>query len=421
MNAVDVGDAHHSGGETVGLSGQVAVKLLVAAVATLLGMWGLWHSPRLRAAMATVPGLLLVLLAATFVATSLVALPETARVSRVASLVFLGYVAFILVALHVLGLPRVVASLLVGLVMFLIGSWLLYLLVPALGAFVEDLGAGNRVTRMGGLGHPNALARAAMLSVLLAIALMRSSRRWRRVLAMVVLLGLVTAAAALSRTAIAAGMVAVGVLLVDLLPTRRAVVGGLAATVLLLAGFIGWQLVHAGEPVASSLLLAATKTGNVEELTSATGRTEIWQAAWQWIGQRPWTGYGLGSAPALLVDHSQHTHNILLHPLLSAGVVAVVLLVMLLLWNCCAAAVSAEPLVRGVVAFVLVSGLFEDTLLDTFPGPPTLLWLVATLYPAMLAWPVAQRLAARPAEPRGDADGLAVEGIETEGYTTVVS
>lgn len=420
VNAMDVGDSARPGGETVGFSGQVAVKLLVAAMASVLGGWGLWHSRRLRNAMASGPGLLLWLLAATLVATSTVALPETAQVSRIASLIFVGYVAFVPMAVDVLGLRRAAVSVLSGLVLFLLGSWFLYLLVPSLGVFVEQLGAGQEVIRMGGLGHPNALARAAMLAVLLATVLMRQSRAGRGLLVLVVLLAVLTAAATLSRTAIVAGVVAFFVLLSDLLRTRRAVLGGLAVAVALLGGFIALRLAQPGDPLARLLVQVGTKTGDIEELTTATGRTEIWQAAWSLIQQRPLTGYGLGSAPVLLQDYSQHTHNILLHPLLSAGVVAGGLVSLLLLWNLVLVARSNEPLVRSVLAFVLVAGLFEDTLLDTFPGPPTVLWILATLYPV----PGMASAAARSPAPDvagGDNAREPVEGTGTGGYTTAVS
>ena len=77
-----------------------------------------------------------------------------------------------------------------------------------------------------------------------------------------------------------------------------------------------------GNDISGGVLSVVTKTGDVTELTSATGRTEIWAEAIRLIGERPLTGYGLNSSPALMEDFSYHTHNLVLHATFSGGVVA---------------------------------------------------------------------------------------------------
>ena len=95
------------------------------------------------------------------------------------------------------------------------------------------------------------------------------------------------------------------------------------------------------------------------------------------------TGYGLNSAPFLLLEFSLHPHNLLLHVLLSGGVFAGILVILLLAWNLFFGLASDEPLVRAISIYVIVSGIFEDTVLDTFASPSTMLWLIVMLYPSV--------------------------------------
>jgi len=75
-----------------------------------------------------------------------------------------------------------------------------------------------------------------------------------------------------------------------------------------------------------------SRTGEVYELTSFTGRQQIWQASWQLIDAHPWIGYGLSSVRAVLsqsyFDEWGNTvgtaHNSLLESLLTVGWVGTV-------------------------------------------------------------------------------------------------
>ncbi|SRR6056297_30658 len=380
FNPIDVSG---SGEQQVSLSGQVAIKLAVAGLATGLGVWGLLSLSRVRRILGTFTGTILLTLGMVFVLTSAVAISEIANVARVASLIFLAYVLFTITSVVILGIDRVAVCVLIGCSLFLLGSWFAYLLVPSIGVYVEDLGTHTKINRMGGLAHPNVLGRMSMLTAILAISLYRQQPKYRVVLVTLALLALATAITAFSRTAILAGMVGLAVLLFDLLPTRRGLVVCLTICAVGLFGLVAIELATGSDLVGKVLLSASTKTGNVEELTSATGRTAIWAEALRLIQARPWTGYGLNSSPLLLTNFSQHTHNILLHPLLSGGLAAGLLMALLLALNLVFGIRSEQRLIRSVAAFVLFSGLFEDTLLDTFPSPLTVLWLLVTLYPSI--------------------------------------
>ncbi len=66
--------------------------------------------------------------------------------------------------------------------------------------------------------------------------------------------------------------------------------------------------------------------------------------------------------------------------------------ILLLLWNLGLLLTSPNLFIRALCMFLLISGIFEDTILDTFPAPATLLWLVTLFWPAMDAMTRSQSL-----------------------------
>ena len=387
FNTIDLNYGYSGGEDHVGLDWQVAVKLVIAAACGVMGLMGVLMSSQVRVALASVPGCILVALAGVFVATSLVALPEAANVSRAAALVNFGYLCFVPTALSLLGLRRFAVICLVAMVINLIINWVMYLVFPATGIFEEELWDNTFVRRMGGLGHPNSVARSGVLSAILSLAMLRSRviaprlPAGRTILISVIVLACMTMIATFSRTAFVAGIAAAGLL--DKIFTRVGMLCTVGGIALLIAGIVGLELVNGGGFISDSFLSVTTKTGDMEELTSATGRTAIWAESIRLISLRPLTGYGLNSAPFLLKEFSLHPHNLVLHALMSGGVVAGILVLCLLGWNLFFGLISQEPLVRAISTYVLVSGLFEDTVLDTFASPSTLLWLVVMIYPAI--------------------------------------
>lgn len=80
------------------------------------------------------------------------------------------------------------------------------------------------------------------------------------------------------------------------------------------------------------------RSGSVQEITSFTGRSDIWKACWQLIQDKPLIGYGFGSVrveiPKVFYDHWGNTaataHNFVLESLISVGLVGTLPLIMVL-------------------------------------------------------------------------------------------
>tara|TARA_R110002049_G_scaffold2750_8_gene22312 strand:+ start:271748 stop:273037 length:1290 start_codon:yes stop_codon:yes gene_type:complete len=411
-NTIDLEMGPKTGEEQIGLDFQVGLKLAIAMCCAMIGCWGLIQSPRVRRAFESLPGATLFALAIVLMVTASVAIDSVATQCRVAALVNFGYLLFVPTALSVLGWRTMAKSILCGLAVYVVAAWTIYLAIPEMGVFQEQLGDDTAIARMGGLGHPNAVARIGVLTVLLSVSLMRrnpiesnaSRQRGSAIKSMgmycLIALALGITAAAISRTAIAAGILALMFLLSDRLFTRAGITWVLSGMVLGI-GVVLAALMFAGGggAISDKLLSAGTKTGEIEEIASITGRTEIWAETIRLIRERPITGYGLNSAPILLEDYSQHAHNMLLHVTLSGGLFAGALVLALLLWTMALGICSSEPLIRAIAAFILLSGLVEDTALDTFASPATILWLMILLYRPLKA---GLKLARSPIDSEGE-------------------
>lgn len=359
----------------------LALKLTNAVAAGAIGAWGVICIPRVRAILVTPPGLLLCAIAALFLLTSLTSI---SGISLPLALVFLAYLTFMPTCLSVLGLRATMASVLLGLLGFIVGALVLYVFLPNYGVFPEEFGDGVVVERLGGMSQPNHTGRAAMLGLLISAYFFRLPRAPRWLCLALAGLFVVAGLLAMSRTALLAGAVCLTIVNWDLVLTRA----GVALASLAAVGGIGCAFVLAAagrdEMIAEKLLGAFTKTGDVEEFTSLTGRNEIWRRSIELIQERPLQGWGLGAAKTVLTDHLQSTHNILLHPTLAAGVGAGLLTLLLLMWNLVNVFTYPQLLIRALSAFLLISGLSEDTIYETFPGACTLLWLTCCLWPVMV-------------------------------------
>ncbi len=390
-NSVDLGILSSEQEVNVGLDFQVGVKLMLSAAVSAIGVIGLLMHRRVQQALLGIPGIVLVAITCVFLGTSLLAYPEAATISRAASLIFGAYVCFVPTAVLLVGMRGYLAAVMSGLALHMMISWVLYLFFPSIGVFEEELAEATLVHRMGGLAHPNTIGRIAALSFVLSIAMLRSRElapklpAARTYLMWVAILAVATLVASLSRTSIVAAVAATGLLWIDRVWTRSGLAWCILAASLAGVALLGIELTGDGGVIAKTILSGATKTGDVQELTSVTGRTDIWAEAIRLIAQRPWTGWGLNSAPFVLTEFSQHTHNAVLHATFSGGLVAGFLVVLLLGWNLFVGLRDSEPIIRAISAFILVSSLVEDTVIDTFPFPATTLWIFAMLYPSLLA------------------------------------
>ncbi|MCC9657936.1 O-antigen ligase family protein [Rhodopirellula halodulae] len=366
---------------TVGLDGQVACKLLVAGMAAMVGAYGFLTSPSVRQTLTTLPPLVVMSILAlaglaTPIAISSASLPTT--------LINITFVVFMVVALFLLGLRGLVTAVLAGVTVTMCLALFFYFFVPKYGLFPELLADGLVVNRMSGTAHPNAVGRAMVLGGISTLYLFRAGTlRLNVALPLFVCFGF-AAYLAWSRTALLAGTFGMAILFLDQLTTRAGVA---AAAALALVGVMGLASVYVSgqeDHVVGKVLAKVSKSGDAEEITSGTGRSEIWAKAISLISDRPLIGHGFNAAPILMLEYSQATHNAVLHATLAGGLLAGVLMLGLLFWNVFLVFGSEHLLIRAFSAFTVLSCLTEDTILETFPGPCTIVWLLCIFYPVMV-------------------------------------
>jgi len=184
----------------------------------------------------------------------------------------------------------------------------------------------------------------------------------------------------LSRTPILAGLAGLTIVLLPLNRPSTYVILVLA----LVVGLCGWftaDAVVGNGRLLGKVLTSATKTGDVSEVTSLTGRTEIWSYAIKMIAERPIFGWGTGSAAVTFGTLSGHAHNILLQPTVALGIPGGILVAALLVWNLFCLFQYPNTILHAFLAFLFVLGLVETPLLGAFPDAMTPIWIAVCFWP----------------------------------------
>ena len=212
--------------------------------------------------------------------------------------------------------------------------WLMFVIIAAYFAigFTLEVALGTfrpwqSGHRFAGTLHPNSQAAHLSMMCLAAFALIPSEPKRRKWLYAAVAVGLVFVALTRSRTNLAAALVAltaVGAL-------RSSVKSKLISTYLaVMAGLVGTMLLMLAGKDPLTQLYEGAMLGREDDVASLSGRGFIWPICWEFIGQRPWLGYGYGSfwTPSrieLFLDELQFSmfeaHNGYLELLLGTGII----------------------------------------------------------------------------------------------------
>lgn len=271
------------------------------------------------------------------------------------------------------------------------------LVVLAVSAVTQLLNPADGSRWSGACSSPNAFGLMGALSVATGASLLVRSRAD--------MLGLVLAplgAAAMlladSRTAMAASALAVTFVL------RRVV--GRAAVPLLLLLCSALIAVSALSSNLQTTTVAVSRSGGSTEITTLTGRTDVWRVAVGAITDRPVIGHGyqgsvdvysLALAEGRIAWNARTAHNVILQALVLGGVPYLLcILVALGGWLRTATAASVDSR-EALMLIILVNGMTESFI----DGP----WLVYLILGAVAASVVAQRARARP--PATGAAGIA--------------
>ncbi|MEE8630478.1 MULTISPECIES: O-antigen ligase family protein [Methylobacterium] len=238
-----------------------------------------------------------------------------------------------------------------------------------IGTLLPDLGwippsHGEPQWRFQGLsGQPNVYAQQAGYLLTLALCARRERHLSRGAVLACLVVAIVAILLSNSRTTLLACLLAWA--LVGLRERGRlralAIPVGVAAALALLAGSLG------GGTGLDGLFGGLTRSGSASELTTLTGRTEIWSVAADLIAQRPLLGWGYNGTEQLIADsvpttfYGSHvnTHNMSVQLVLGLGFLGALPglgFVAGLLWRLLR---SPDPTRDQVTLLMVVSGLSE--------------------------------------------------------------
>lgn len=261
-------------------------------------------------------------------------------------------------------------------------SLVFYFVAPQMA--IDNTAGPNRLRGLTGSG--NSLGPIMSIGVFAGVYIWSSDKKSLRIFTALGIAFLLAALALSQSRASMFGLLA-GFLLVAALSNLfafmlTAVIGSIGAWTVLQPGLL--------DSILGGLAGLITRSGRVNEITSFTGRSEIWAGVFaKWL-QSPWFGYGLGS-PRIIVAEAyrdqwgnthESAHNWLLESLISFGITGTALLVFFLgilawqLWTFKKNEMAQKndynvdwPLVlcmRRCFVFCLVSGLMEKA----FAGMP---------------------------------------------------
>ncbi|MDB2687495.1 O-antigen ligase family protein [Mariniblastus sp.] len=355
-------------------------RLAVTGAAGLLGIYGFVFVPKVRLAFLSFPGvwvlgiLICSLTGTMFSPMRSYALPYLITVTAI--------VLFSPFSIHMLGTKRFFDIVLLTMILTVVGSWYLYLFMPQYGVAIEFISKTESVARMGGTSHPNSLAGVAVLMIMLVGYLgFEGKRSWYFCLPLIGL-GLATLAFTGTRVAVVAGVFSM--LFVyrkfwlrgDVLPYTFAI-----GAIVLFAALIRFSS-DGQDSFVRTLAGSATRSGNMDEITSVTGRSHIWAFVIEKVQERPLWGYGPGTAKVYLGERGLfHAHNVVLGLAFSGGVFAGCFAVMMFLHQLIVSLGGKYRLAALISLVILLNSLTEMPIFDYIPGTPTVLWLVALFWP----------------------------------------
>ncbi|WP_019904413.1 O-antigen ligase family protein [Methylobacterium sp. 77] len=341
----------------VGLTPQNGVKLVVwlvlAVVAILHGrrIAEMFRDPVLAFAGAHV--------AVALLSTLWSLTPVYTMVNGLGLLGYLGFACLLAATVPDRTAIRVMTGSLFGL---MVGGFVIGTLFPEIG-WLPPSNEEPQWRFQGISGHPNVCAQQAGYFLTLAVCARRRSQIGRGM----ALVCIVTACSAIwmtnSRTTLLACLLAWGVI-----GLRGRGLLMLAAIPVCLAGsFAALFLAVADLSHFDALLGGVTRSGSISELTTLTGRTEIWSVAADLIAQRPLFGWGYNGTEQLISDSVPTTfygshlnaHNMSVQLVLTLGFIGAIPGFCFVAGLLLRMITTPDPTRDQVTIFMVVSGLSE--------------------------------------------------------------
>jgi O-antigen ligase len=261
-------------------------------------------------------------------------------------------------------------------------SIIVYFAAPEFGRFVYWHNDQRYVSgRMAGIaGSANNLGRLAALGLMLIVLHAREMQRVHRLIVPVCTVILLAALLMTnSRSSMAMVLVLCGAAM--LLRWRR-------LHIIVLLAAIGCLFAVLVIPAGDEILKMISRSGDISEVTSMTGRSDIWAAVPKLIEGRLWTGFGYASSIFVVPAHeaevgflTSHAHNLILQLLLTTGWIGVGLFTISFLLTGLRAAYFSDRTILLLLGFVILNGITESSAFSSVANICTLAYALAVTLP----------------------------------------
>ncbi len=366
--------------DKVGLDMQVMLKLVGIGCAALYGMIGFLTDRRVRDLVQTFPIFWVVIIITMYFVASPFSLTPT--ISFASTLSMVAVLLLTIRALVQIGIMPVLNAIFVGMGLFNVLSWVVYFVWPEVGVLKEPLPEGKFAYRMSGLAHSNVLGQYAGLTVVLGTIMFFSYQQRSSVRVGLIAVAFGALVSSLSRTSLVATVVALTIAYRRVFFKPEYLQRYVVATMMgIFAVMVISTQVDIGAKIKEKMTMVS-KSGDADELTSATGRSEIWAYAIRLISERPLIGYGAATSKYYLALYSSYTHNMILNVAFSTGIIGGFACLMMVLGRVRAMFSISHPLADGILVFIIVNGLFENVVFSVLAGMPTMVWVMS------LSWPL---------------------------------
>lgn len=299
----------------------------------------------------------------------------TPTYSFAAGIIFLSYVLFASAAAQLLSLKEILIGILVSLTVFYLLSLIAYFLLPNLGQTRAWSQAGFILRFCGLAGEPNNMAR--ILGLMTVVVVVLYSVRyigWKLAISLLGFYGL-GIVMTMSRATVAAVLLS---LTIQFMRWRTQIVMPFIFISIILYCMLSFASF-------SFDISKISRSGDVKEVTTFTGRTEIWAFCWNKIKERPLIGYGFAASRKVISQGYQSrfgfitksAHNMWIQNLLSVGIIGtfpIVFVILVLIRDFFKTPNSFRDITLLIVLF---SGLLEGGAIGSTPNLLTLFWLIS--------------------------------------------
>lgn len=290
-----------------------------------------------------------------------------------AAFTVLALIVLMFAASRLMDEKTILLTLLTSITILSIVSIILYFALPSYARAWEWQGS-RRVLghRLSGIAGPNGIGFLTCTAIMIAIFINRYGVRRNWMLYAAAGANFIALIMSNSRTPLLAMLIGLGVAsLVQVTPSR--IVAGCLGIAIILIGALTIDF--------TPLLTLVSRSGNIEEIATGTGRVYIWHVVGELIAMRPFHGYGYASSSFIIPGFNQeigdappHSHNLYLQLVFSVGYFGLILFALMIAAKLYYSFRSRDGFKLALITFMLIHGITESSIFQGTVQNAVIVW-----------------------------------------------